>query len=194
MKLRIIKYFTIAFITILFIKCINPMNQKVSKVQIDCSQIKAQLATVYAQDQDIRQDGIISAEDEIIDFKNLEIVVNIIEQCGFPKISQIDTIGVDAIFLTLQHSASNLYPKKYYNLLLEASQNGDLKKSTLALLEDRILMRDMKPQIYGTQIQDGKLYKLAYPEHVNERRDSVGLQPIEDYLAQFNIEFDVGKK
>ena len=35
-------------------------------------------------------------------------------------------------------------------------------------MKDRILMDEGKPQIYGSQIKNGKLYKLENPETVTK--------------------------
>lgn len=53
-----------------------------------------------------------------------------------------------------------------------------------------MLMDEGKPQIYGSQIKNGKLYKLENPKTVNERRKEMGMEPIEDYLKYFNIQFN----
>lgn len=45
----------------------------------------------------------------------------------------------------------------------------------------------LKPQIYGSQIENGKLYKLENPENVNERRKETGMEPIDDYLKNFKF-------
>ena len=34
------------------------------------------------------------------------------------------------------------------------------------------------------------MYKLENPETVNERRKEMGMEPIEDYLKNFNIKFN----
>ena len=94
---------------------------------------------------------------------------------------------MDAIWLVLQHSKKK-YRKKYFPKVEAAVRNGDLSKAQYATMKDRILMDDGKPQIYGTQIKNGKLYKLDSPKTVNERRAEMGLKPIEEYLEQFNIE------
>ena len=57
------------------------------------------------------------------------------------------------------------------------------------------LMRNGKKQIYGSQIvrgEDGewKLYPVQDPETINERRAAMGLRPIEEYLANWDLEFD----
>jgi hypothetical protein len=79
---------------------------------------------------------------------------------------------------------------KYFPLIEKAVKNGDLSKEQYALMKDRILMDEGKPQIFGSQIKNGKLYDLEAPETVNERRQEMGLEPIEDYLKRFDITFD----
>jgi hypothetical protein len=75
-------------------------------------------------------------------------------------------------------------------LIEKAVKNGDLSKEQYALMKDRILMDEGKPQLFGSQIKNGKLYDLAEPETVNQRRQEMGLEPIEDYLKGFDITFD----
>jgi hypothetical protein len=43
--------------------------------------------------------------------------------------------------------------KKYFPQIEEAVKNGDLSKQQYALMKDRILMDEGKPQIYGSQIK-----------------------------------------
>ncbi len=88
---------------------------------------------------------------------------------------------MDAIWLGLQHSTKEIR-KKYFSYIEKAVKNGDLSKQQYALMKDKILMDEGKPQIYGSQIDNGKLYKLKDPINVNERRKEMGMEPIEDYL------------
>ena len=44
------------------------------------------------------------------------------------------------------------------------------------------------------QIEDGKLYDLYEPEFVNQRRKTLGMEPIEEYLKFYNIEFSIPQK
>jgi hypothetical protein len=182
------------FILFQFHKKPSQKNEEIALIEIDCKGLKSTLKSIYSTDQALREDGVISDADEKIDMKNLQIVVSLIEKCGFPTLKDVDTIGMDAIILTLQHANGNQFSKKYLPFLKAAAMTGDIKQSTIALMEDRILMYDGKAQIYGTQIMDGKLYQLDAPEYVNQRRQSVGLGRIEIYLKKFNIEFNVEQK
>ena len=64
----------------------------------------------------------------------------------------------------------------------------------LALLEDRVLVRKGLPQIYGSQVQcDPKTWDHCYvlpirdEATVNVLRARVGLEPLQQYLAQWDI-------
>ena len=68
--------------------------------------------------------------------------------------------------------------------------------SQLALLEDRVLLRQGKHQIYGTQLLryaggDWFLQPLADPDHVDERRREVGLGTMKYYLKNWDMVWDV---
>ena len=63
-------------------------------------------------------------------------------------------------------------------------------------MQDRKLLFENKPQIYGSQISKNpvtgeyELYNLMKPEGVNERRKQMGLGPIEEYLSIWDIKFE----
>lgn len=161
----------------------------IRKIAIDCQGISSLLDSIYRLDQASRNQRRYDPE---TDYTNLETVINIIEQCGMPE----SRSSVKTIFLVIQHNHS-VYQKKYIDELKKASEQGLLSKSSIAMMEDRILVNDEKPQIYGTQVgrkrgeEQWSLYELMEPERVNARRAKVGLGPIEEYLENFGIEFTV---
>ncbi len=100
--------------------------------------------------------------------------------------------------MVIQH-ADLATQEKYLPLLQASVEKGESKPSDLALLEDRILMRNNKPQKYGSQVitnnKTGKrFYEIENPEYVNQRRKSVGLIPIEEYAKLFGIEWTIEQK
>lgn len=111
-----------------------------------------------------------------------------------PTLNEISQKQMDAIWLSLHHSPNDEYVKKYFPLIEKAAKNGDIRLTALATIKDRILFEDGDPQIYGTQVYKGELYDLSDPEYVDQRRAEVGLQPIKEYLRQFNIPFDIPQK
>jgi hypothetical protein len=158
---------------------------------INCSNKVELLQGVFESDQRVRTQSVPFKEVVKVNHENLEIVVSYLEKCGMPTLAEVSNKQLGAIWLVLQHSIHPKYTKKYFPYIEEAVKNGDLKKEQYALMKDRILMNEGKPQIYGSQIKKEKLYKLAEPEKVNSRRKEMNMEPIEDYLNYFNIEFDI---
>ena len=160
----------------------------VNVIEVDCSKKVQILSEVLESDQRIRRsnDFIKYAKE---DHRNQELVISIIEKCGMPTLKEVDQKQMDAIWLGLQHSTKEIR-KKYFPQVEKAVKNGDIPKQEYALMKDRMLMDEGKPQIYGSQIENGKLYKLENPKTVNERRKEMGMESIEDYLKRFNLTFN----
>ncbi len=190
------KVFLIIFISLLLIVSIFLFINRdkfvyvgsVDYVEVDCNKKSEILSEVYISDQKIRRENnLIKYAKE--DHRNQELIISIIEKCGMPTLNEVNQEQMDAIWLGLQHT-ENKYRIKYFPLIEKAVKNGDLRKEQYALMKDRILMDEGNPQIFGSQIKNGKLYDLEEPETVNERRQEMGLEPIEDYLKRFDITFD----
>ncbi|MFA6246875.1 MAG: DUF6624 domain-containing protein [Mucilaginibacter sp.] len=132
----------------------------------------------------------------IADSLNLVKVVNIIDRYGWLGPQDVGMNGSQALFLVIQH-ASLATQQKYLPLIRTAEKNGKTLSSNLAILEDRINMREKKKQIYGSQVFKNKLtgemcfYPIADPDHVDDKRKAMGLQPIADYAKLFNLTWDV---
>lgn len=160
----------------------------VDVIEVDCSKKHQILSEVYESDQKIRKSNqLIKYAKE--DHRNQELIISIIEKCGMPTLNEVSQKHMDAIWLGLQHSNEDVR-KKYFPFVKKAVENGDLSKQQYALMKDRMLMDAGKPQVYGSQIYNGKLYKLENPESVNERRKEMGMETIEDYLKRFGIKFN----
>lgn len=167
----------------------------------------ALLDTIFTEDQTYRRQ-LKEVEDkfgrssieyknhwEIIrnkDAANLKKVIVILDEYGWPGLDIVGKKGNQAIFLVIQHS-DQITQEKYLPLLREAVKSGNAAASHLALLEDRLALRQGKKQIYGSQIGrnkiTGKHYILALedPENVDKRRAEVGLAPIQEYVKQWGI-------
>lgn len=171
----------------------------------------AQLDTIYKLDQHYRQQmretekkyGAQSEEFitlllqiEETDSLNLKEVEKILDEHGWLGADIIGEQGNKTLFLVIQHSDLETQ-LNYLPMMREAVQLGNAQKIDFALFEDRILMRQGKRQIYGSQISKdydtGEVYvwPIIEPEKVNKRRAEVGLGPIEDYVKGVGIIWDV---
>lgn len=134
-----------------------------------------------------------------INQKNVARLEEIIAEHGWPKISVVKGSAAQAAFLIVQHADLEVQ-KKYLPMMKEAANNDEASWSSLALLIDRVRMREGTPQLYGSQVvsnkETGELepYEIEDPANVNVRRKEVGLGPIEDYLMNWNIKYVVPEK
>lgn len=109
-----------------------------------------------------------------------------------------DVIGEQcntAMFMVIQH-ADLPVQEKYLPMIREAVASGRAQPRHLALLEDRVALREGRKQRYGTQLRWDlrvnayRLAPLEDPDFVDERRKSVGLSPLAVYLLQWGINWD----
>ena len=129
---------------------------------------------------------------------NLVKITKILDERGWLGAKVIGDQGNSTLFLVIQHADLETQVK-YLPMMREAVSQGNASASSLALLEDRVALRQGKRQIYGSQIgrdqATGEYYvaPLVEPEKVNERRAEVGLGSIEDYVSNWGMTWDVEK-
>ena len=129
------------------------------------------------------------------DSLNLIKVKSILDSRGWLGADIVGEKGNSCLFLVIQHADLSTQ-EKYLPMMREAVKSGNARASSLALLEDRVALRQGKKQIYGSQIgwnKDTKLYfvsPLEDPDNVDKRRAEVGLQPLSEYVQQWEIVWD----
>ena len=176
------------------------------ELMYDNKEAKA-LRNIYTLDQDLRNKtkqleqefGVNSQEvkDHWIsigrqDSLNLLKVKSILDKKGWLEPTEVSEEGNSAIFLVIQH-ADKETQEKYLPMMRSAVKEGKARGQDLALLEDRLALAQGEKQIYGSQIRrnaDTGIYYVAplrNPQQVNERRNSVGLGPIENYVMIWDI-------
>ena len=170
----------------------------------------AQLDSIYFDDQNYRLQeqeledkyGWNSKEVKDIwkiirvkDSVNLIKIVAILDKYGWLGTDVIGNQGNSTLFLVIQH-ADLKTQEKYLPMMREAVKNGKAYGSSLALLEDRIEIRNGRKQIYGSQIGMNADTKMHYvsplidPDNVNKRRASVGLGTLEEYVKYWGMIWD----
>lgn len=127
------------------------------------------------------------------DHKNLVKVNRIIQQHGWLGPQEVGMNGSQALFLVIQH-ADLATQQKYYPMIRQAEKDGKTLSSNLAILEDRIAMREGKKQLYGSQGFTDKatgityIYPVADVDNLDKRRQSMGLPPMKTYAANWDLE------
>jgi uncharacterized protein DUF6624 len=135
-----------------------------------------------------------------LDSRNRQRLDEIVKQYGWPKRSVFGEEASGVAFSVVQHAELD-YQKKYLPVIKEAVAQKEARESDLAMLEDRILTREGKNQIYGTQVRLNQktelmeLYPIENEENVDALRAAVGLEPLAQYLKKaFGIDYTPPKK
>lgn len=158
-------------------------------IAVDCAKQREILERMLEEDQQNRK----GSYDSLIDQKKQRLAISVLEHCGFPLKKDIGEKAMQALFLVIHHSNEKLR-QKYFSKFKTAGNIGDLNLSSLALLEDRILMDKGEHQKYGTQVvknlktRKWELYPLINKDSVNHWRTEVGLESLEEYLKNFDLD------
>jgi tetratricopeptide (TPR) repeat protein len=182
-------------------------NDYDKQLQDSDRKLQMELLSIWSDDQKIRE-RFIKAKTEYginnstvdslgkmmkaIDSINVNKVTKILDTEGWVGKNKIGAQANEALFLVIQHSDLGIQ-EKYLPMMREAVKNGNANSSSLALLEDRVALRQGHKQIYGSQIYwDKKTNKyfvapLLDPDNVNRRRIKVGLVPLDSYVKMWDI-------
>jgi hypothetical protein len=171
----------------------------------------AQLDTIFREDQkyrrqvkDIevtygRESNELKEHWELIQRKdsiNLIKIQKILDEHGWLGADKIGEEGNATLFLVIQHAPLEVQ-ENYVPLIRDAVKKGNAQPGNLAILEDRIAVRNGKRQRFGSQIgrdqETGEYYILPLldPENVDKRRQEVGLGTLQEYISRWGLTWDV---
>nr|MBA3986897.1 DoxX family protein [Flavobacteriales bacterium] len=120
-----------------------------------------------------------------IDKSNMDFVEKIFKTKGYPRKSMVGEPTNTTAWYVLQHSEKI---QQYFPLIKKAGEDDEIPYRLVAMMEDRYLVQQGKPQINGTQGQsysDNRgsfIWPIENPETVNESRMEAGFtSTIEEY-------------
>jgi len=182
---------------VLLLLC-NTQAQEAGNPPVKEPDLRSELLKRVEQDQAIRNeliskgvknpDKAILARMQTIDTANTERMRAIIRQYNWPGPELVGRDGAEAAFLLVQH-ADLAFQKEMLPLVEKAYRSGGLSGQSYALLLDRVLVGEGKPQVYGTQAkrfeewkgQEPALAPIEDEANVDKRRAEVGLPPLSEY-------------
>jgi hypothetical protein len=159
-------------------------------------QLARELVAMARADQDARRDWRDwrgepeqAARVERLDRAHTERMREVIHRHGWPGPGVAGRAGSRAAWLLVQHADHDpQFQRRCLGLLEEAAGRGQAEPRQVAFLTDRVLIHEGKTQRFGTQLrmEGGRLVPIAIedPGGVDNRRRSVGLGPLEDYLRE----------
>jgi len=120
---------------------------------------------------------------------NFPFVKNILSQYGFPGNDLVGEESSNNYWLLVQHSDFDVpFQKRALELMKVQVDLKNASGQKYAYLLDRININESRPQIYGTQVNMGEkgttLKPCIDPSKLDERRLSVGLSPIKEYIKK----------
>lgn len=158
------------------------------------TELRAELLARCEEDQRVRRAAGERrlTEDELtemrrIDQANTAWLTELTDRVGWPGRTLVGEDGARAAWLLAQHAAKERQPA-FLELLRAAVATGEASARDLAYLEDRVRVFARQPQLYGTQFrhddQGLRPEPIEDPEHLDQRRASVGLGSFSEYEAQ----------
>ncbi len=120
-------------------------------------------------------------------------LVKIVDQHGFPDSDKLGVEGTKYFWLLVQHQDRHPdFQERVLKMMEIAVRQNKASGKDYAYLLDRVLRNTGQLQVNGTQMRlnpTGTSFEPAPcldPEHLNERRASVGLETIEAYIEIMN--------
>ncbi|MFH7011960.1 DUF6624 domain-containing protein [Flavobacterium sp. FlaQc-52] len=169
--------------------------------------LQKELLAIYDEDQDIRKDFMVVYKDKKSDKKKIDSIGTIMiykDSLNLIKVAKIldergwvgkNTVGEQAnqtLFLVIQHAPLKTQ-QKYLPMMRDAVKKGDAKAGSLALLEDRVALREGRKQIYGSQTSMDRTTRKPHispmidPDNVDKRRAEVGLGTMAEYAPKVGL-------
>jgi hypothetical protein len=127
-----------------------------------------------------------------VDESNTTRLRAIVDEMGWPRRSVVGMEAASSAWLIAQHASDDAFQTRVLELLKPLLDEGEVSKQNYALLDDRVHCHRGEPQTYGTQyrkrvvdgvVHFGPMTPIPDPEHLGERRKSMGLEPQASYVA-----------
>jgi hypothetical protein len=127
-----------------------------------------------------------------------------VRQYGYPGSRQVGEKSSNNFWLLVQHADAHPdFQRQVLKLMLPEVKRKNANPSIFAYLTDRVAINTGQPEEYGTQVEYkgpglGKVVpkSLRDAAYVNQRRATIGMEPLENYLAmmtQMHLEMNKPK-
>jgi len=165
-------------------------NQRLSEqrdAKVKDPELRVQLLSMLEEDQAAMTSGRPEAETRVTSIRLAEGLKKIITEKGWPGKAAVGQRAASAAFIVAQHANHDLaFQEACLTLMSAAMSAGDVDRSDVAYLIDRIARAHGRPQRYGTQLTwEAKALKpqeLEDAVRVDEYRRSMGLPPLSEYI------------
>ena len=120
--------------------------------------------------------------------ENADLLIEFIKKYGWPYPTTFGSAIYEAAWMIAIHSISRpVFMKQVFKILEQALAVGEPVASEYVRFYDRIALFEGRQQVYGTQLypspQGWVARDLCDPDHVDERRKSLGLSTFLEHKA-----------
>ncbi|MBU6389582.1 hypothetical protein KGQ71_03630 [Patescibacteria group bacterium] len=153
--------------------------------------VRLNVSTALARDGRVSKklvDAMVSTDGE-----NTKRLKGIFRGQGQSLIRQATESELRAIWLITQHADHDVkFQKLVLRLIKPLIRDKSKAKEHYAYLQDRVLVNEGKPQLFGTQFTQDKHgkpipHKIRDPQYLDARRREFGLQPFAEYEKFFHL-------
>lgn len=139
--------------------------------------------------------GAAGRESAAVDTDNLRWLKALVDKQGFPTMDQVGESGFKDAWLLVQHADSD---PAFQTVVLEALKPllaiGGVPRREFAMLTDRVLSGQRKPQRYASQFMPAKdgsfvLEPAEDMAHATQRRAAMALMPLAAYRCMLRFTF-----
>ncbi len=200
MRSKIIHLFFAFFLTTAYQQCYadgartcdtnhseEQLKQLLKDDQLIREEFQAKRAAATAKGTiDIAMERAFNVKATRVDIKNQLALDEIVAACGWPTAKIFNNSGLHAAFLIVQHANLD-YQLKYFQRIENSHEKGEIPSFFFVILLDRMLVRQGKPQKYGTQYTSDEkglrvlVLPIEDPDGLNERRVKIGMSVIPGY-------------
>ena len=160
------------------------------------SSLRTELLAMQVDDQRVRespQGGPPPMQPLLdVDARHLPRIKAIVEKYGFPTRAQIESDGMTAAWLLVQHATRDpAFQARVLKQIEPRVKSGEIGGEQFALLTDRVLiLNEHKRQRYGSQLDyvDGRYIASPVEDaaRVDAWRAQFGMAPLQDYVCFVN--------
>lgn len=129
-----------------------------------------------------------------VDATNLHRLKQIADQDGLPTSGMVGVDGVQAAFVLIAHAGTDVaFQERMLKVFSHRVRDGEIKGGQFALLTDKVLRAQGKPQLYGTQFDEAlKPDPIRDESHVDERRHALGMVSMGNYACEMHAVYGAG--
>ncbi|MBI2551436.1 hypothetical protein HYV73_03785 [Candidatus Uhrbacteria bacterium] len=150
--------------------------------------IGKELIKMSQRDQEMRNRAMkdMEAWDKSVDIENTIRLQEIIDEIGWPTISKVGKEASRMAWLIAQHADHDSIFQHRVLEIMKSVEAGEIEKSELAYLEDRVRVNEGKAQRFGTQFfcdKDGVFGPRLIEDRngLENRRKEFRLEPFAEY-------------